>query len=181
MDTSTSTDDEMVEFVLGRTKADGFPSPEAWARILEATTSVILHDLKYYGLRELKEDEGQVPDRLVARDIIRQASLKRLRLVHIETFTTCFYITEIGEWLIAETDIDGTRILRHEWIFGRDMAKTFGDSRYPKELPIRLLDGLYKMIEYRLEQAEQRIAIFRLARDVIKPIVRRARLLPEPN
>lgn len=181
MDTSTSTDDEMVDFVLGRTEANGLPSSAAWARILESASSIILHDLKYYGLRELKEDEGQTLDRLVARDVIKVGSVKRLRLIHIEGFTTCFYVTESGEWLIAETDIDGTRIIRYEWICTRDMAKTFGDSKYPKELPIRLLSSLYRMIEDRLQQAERRTETFRFARDAVKPIVDRARHLTESN
>ena len=131
MGTPISTDDEMVDFVLGRTKATQFPSPAAWSRILDASVSALITDLKHYGMRELTENEGQAPDRLVARDILKR--------------------------------VDVRRIVRHEWVFGRDMVRVFDDTRYPKELPIRLLDGIVKMVDDRIEQAEVRLERFRFA------------------
>jgi hypothetical protein len=177
MDMSTSTDDEMVEFVLGCTKPSGFPSPEAWVRIFESTTAIILHDLQYYGLREFKEDEGDKISRMIARDVVTRVPLPRLRQIHAHVLSG-FYLASNGEWLIVEIDIDHTRVLRHQWVSPDDLATVFRDDAYPQVLPIQLLDGLCQMVEDRLEQAEQRIETFRFARDALKPIVYRARRLP---
>jgi hypothetical protein len=181
MDESTSTDDAMVEFVLGRTKADGFPSPAAWGRIFESSTALLLHDLEYYGLRKLSKTEGSKLDRLIVRDVPVSGERVRLRRVYGERLTL-FYLSMTGEWLIVEIDIDHTRVLRHKWVRVADLAEVFGDDYYAKTLPVRLLGAILMMVEDRLEQAERHIETFRFARDALKPIVNQAEHhLPEPN
>lgn len=178
MDTSNSSDGSVADFVIGRGSPARYPTPAEWATIISAVTTGLHGHSKYYGLRQLKEDEGQGIDRLVARDI-PDLDGRRLRLIHIETFTTAFYLSETHEWLVAEANVGGTRILWSEWVPSADLARVF--ENYSPRLPERLLDGLFQLVKSRLEEAEQRIAIFRSAYNWLKPIVDRVEMLPYPE
>lgn len=179
MDTSNSARTPITDFILG-VVPDQAPTFEESAYSVMEMTRLLKPDLRHLGFRELNAIGGHQIDRLIvsARPDLVQG--QRMKLVHIESFTDAFYLSDKGHWLWIQVDVDGSQILGLYWIkTSEQLAKVFRHAEVSRYCAERLLSGLDKLYEEALARIDRRRDAIVARRELLNECRGRLAKLPE--
>lgn len=156
------------------------PTPEEWPVVIEVYAAPMIDHAESYDFRAPRTNDDVQTDRLLASYLaghMPEHASSGCRLIHIEQFTTGFYLTLTGHWLVVEMNIDMTQVLRCERCEASGLVKYFTDRPM---LPHRLVSGINRVMRNREDALSRQLD--RIHRDRVSLAVLQHRLdqLPDP-